>query len=355
MQAQPVHRQGLIAGRSSRIVRLPARDDAIDDLGHHGIRFFGGDDGFRYFCAQIIPRQRCRHQEHAPAALCCSALDDLIPVETRVSGDEVGHVASPFDVPPQFLAAMDGQNNESIFGREGEQVPPANLHWRRSAPQSVIIDIQRHLHGRQARMRFDGSRIRFEKYLLALDAVNEVELRRGQPAGAGIAAAMQEFDGLRQIAVANKQVQIAKFSQAQVAEDLHRQDRAFESKGLHSGIGKSLHQPKQLLQEQLIPGARLLNQHLKSGGDITGHLVVHKFGQGVSRQPRQTVIERLARKLRPVDAAIQHPPDGRFILRSGMCPGASQKEPQLWCFWSAHRGKTSHNWTALPSHASSLA
>src|ERR1700741_740354 len=97
------------------------------------------------------------------------------------------------------------------------------------APQTVIVDVERHFQRSQSRVGLDRCPTGLpEDDFLALQAMDQSKLRGRQCSPALVPKAAQGRNRLRQILVANEEVQIPGLTKPEITEHLDRKERTFE-------------------------------------------------------------------------------------------------------------------------------
>ena len=103
------------------------------------------------------------------------------PVKFRMRGNEYREVARRLDVPPQLLAAMYRENEQVVLRRRRQQGPAERRCASRPAPLPHSR-CREPFHRREPRLNHQGGPdALFEHDLLALEAMDQFELRPGQP------------------------------------------------------------------------------------------------------------------------------------------------------------------------------
>src|SRR5262245_65619939 len=89
-------------------------------------------------------------------------------------------IANPVKTPPKLLPAVDRHDDEGIFGRHRLHYASVQLDRTRSPPQTLVIDIERHLLRDQSRVRLNAETGLGEDDLLPLNEMDGSELVFGQ-------------------------------------------------------------------------------------------------------------------------------------------------------------------------------
>src|ERR1700732_2309040 len=166
---------------SSRFLNQPMRHDALNRRFYRGVVALRGSNRIGYGPSEIDPWQCGCQQDHAKASLRSGTIEDGGPVEVRMRPNERRDTARPFDALPQVVAIVDRQNEKIILRRQRRDGPATKGRASCPAPQSGIVDIERHINRRQPRVKPNANAAALLKQLLmALEAVNEVKLGRVQ-------------------------------------------------------------------------------------------------------------------------------------------------------------------------------
>ena len=124
---------------------------------------------------------------------------------------------------------MNREKEQAVFRRGRQETMAIQAGPPGAAPQAGIVDVERHFQRRHSRVGLDCCPSGLPKHdFLALQAMDQGKLGGRQCSPALVAKTVQGRNGVRQILVADEEIQIPELAKPQITERLDGEERAFE-------------------------------------------------------------------------------------------------------------------------------
>src|SRR3984893_2060481 len=245
--------------------------------------------------------------------------------------NESRDTARPFDALPQVVAIVDCQNEKIILRRQRRDSPATKGRASCPAPQSGIVDIERHIDRRQPREQLNGNPAALlQQPLMALEAVNEVKLGRGQLFVALISQAAQRRHGPRKVEIANENARVSEHAKTEVTVGLESEDRAVERDCLNSVVRQRFDHSREFIEQGTVFLTCLI--HIRAQG--VSYFVRHHIGldaiQGAPGKRCQPMFHRRPRR------------KGSSRCHGSASPGSRPRLPELAAPWRKPIGAETH-------------
>jgi hypothetical protein len=168
-----------------------------------------------------------------------------------------------------------------------------------------------------------------EQCLLTFEVLNQIELRRSQLSLALIAKTVERLQSRCPIGLTNKDFQASTSAKAKIAIRLYRKHGPHERNRFDTFDCQRMDQSGKLIERRTIGRLCLIHGYLQDVSYLVGQKVRSYAGQCPPHLVNQLMIDRLAKKKRPVYAVSEKLPDHGLVLLRRRHFRASQKQVEL--------------------------